>query len=68
MLGSVQSVLVESLSSRSAEEVSGKTSNNRTVNFAGGDSLIGRFVDVRISEARRHTLRGEIVNTADMTQ
>ena len=61
MVGSVQSVLVTQLSKRSDEEVSGKTENNRTVNFKGAKRLIGKFVDVKITHAFPNSLRGDIV-------
>jgi len=61
MVGTVQSVLVTQPSKRSDEEMSGKTENNRTVNFAGQKRLIGKFVDVKITEAYPNSLRGEIV-------
>jgi tRNA-2-methylthio-N6-dimethylallyladenosine synthase len=62
MVGSVQRVLVEGFSRRSASELSGRTGNNHTVNFAGGDELIHEFVDLRITGARSHSLRGELAN------
>ena len=61
MVGSVQRVLVEGPSKRSAGELAGRTDNNRIVNFAGQPRLIGSFADVRITAAMAHTLRGEIV-------
>lgn len=61
MIGTVQSVLVSSLSKKSDQEVSGKTENNRTVNFAGQERLIGKFVDVKITDAFPNSLRGDIV-------
>ena len=61
MVGSVQRVLVEGASRKSAQEMAARTSNNRTVNFPAPASLVGRFVDLRITEARTHTLRGELV-------
>jgi len=61
MVGSTQSVLVTQVSRRSDKEMSGKTENNRTVNFAGQKRLIGKFVDVKITEAFPNSLRGEIV-------
>jgi tRNA-2-methylthio-N6-dimethylallyladenosine synthase len=65
MVGSVQRVLVEGLSKKNAEELAGRTDNNRIVNFAGGSinsaRLINSFVDVRITAALPHSLRGEIV-------
>ncbi|MCP5268126.1 MAG: tRNA (N6-isopentenyl adenosine(37)-C2)-methylthiotransferase MiaB [Zoogloeaceae bacterium] len=61
MVGSVQRVLVESLSKKSGEELAGRTDNNRIVNFVGNPRLIHTFVDVRITSALPHSLRGEIV-------
>ena len=61
MVGSVQRVLVESLSKKSGEELAGRTDNNRIVNFVGNPRLIHSFVDVRITSALPHSLRGEIV-------
>ncbi|MGV0998113.1 MAG: tRNA (N6-isopentenyl adenosine(37)-C2)-methylthiotransferase MiaB [Fluviibacter sp.] len=61
MVGTLQRVLVESLSRKDANELAGRTDNNRIVNFLGHARLINQFVDVRIVESLSHTLRGEIV-------
>ncbi len=61
MVGSVQRVLVEGRAKKNATELSGRTGNNRVVNFAGPGRLAGRFVDVRITGALPHSLRGEAV-------
>ena len=61
MVGSIQRVLVEGLSKKDANELAGRTDNNRVVNFVGNQRLINTFVDVRITEALPHSLRGEIV-------
>ncbi len=61
MVGTVQSVLVEGPSRKDGSELSGKTGNNRTVNFPGNPGLVGHFAEVRIVEALAHSLRGEIV-------
>ena len=61
MVGTVQRVLVESLSRKDANEVAGRTDNNRIVNFVGNPRLIHQFVDVHIVESLPHSLRGEIV-------
>ncbi len=61
MLGSIQRVLVEGTSKKDESELAGKTDNNRTVNFAGSSLLINQFVNVRITQAMPHTLRGELV-------
>ena len=58
MVGTTQRVLVEKISKKSASQVSGRTENNRWVNFDGDPSLIGRFVDVDITEALPNSLRG----------
>jgi tRNA-2-methylthio-N6-dimethylallyladenosine synthase len=60
MVGSTQRVLVERPSKKDRQELAGKTENNRWVNFAGPASLIGRFVDVDIVEARPQSLRGRL--------
>jgi tRNA-2-methylthio-N6-dimethylallyladenosine synthase len=60
MVGTVQRVLVER-PSRKHEQMAGRTENNRVVNFDGHPRLIGRFVDVRITEAQPNSLRGVIV-------
>jgi len=64
MVGGVQRVLVEGHSKKDGNELAGKTGNNRTVNFAAPAHLVGRLVDVRISEARSHSLRGEVVDAS----
>ena len=62
MVGTVQRVLVEGLSRRKINDVAGRTGNNRVVNFAGGAALVDQFVDVRITDSRSHSLRGELVS------
>jgi tRNA-2-methylthio-N6-dimethylallyladenosine synthase len=61
MVGSVQRVLVEGPSARDPLELTGKTENMRNVNFPGSRALVGRFVDLRITEARTNSLRGEVL-------
>jgi tRNA-2-methylthio-N6-dimethylallyladenosine synthase len=61
MVGSVQKVLVEGVSRKNEEEVSGRTENNRVVNFPADRSVIGRFVEVRITAAYPNSLRGELI-------
>jgi tRNA-2-methylthio-N6-dimethylallyladenosine synthase len=61
MVGTVQSVLVDSVSRKSDEQISGRTENNRVVNFNGDKKYIGRFVDVKITEARTNSLQGDFV-------
>jgi tRNA-2-methylthio-N6-dimethylallyladenosine synthase len=60
MVGTTQRVLVEGASKKRAHELAGRTGNNRVVNFPGSAGLVHRFVDVRITERRSHSLRGEL--------
>jgi tRNA-2-methylthio-N6-dimethylallyladenosine synthase len=64
MVGSVQRVLVDRPSRKDPAEISGRTENNRVVNFVGPTSLIGHFADVRITAANPNSLRGELVEVA----
>jgi len=60
MVGSAQRVLVEGHARKDVRELAGRTDNNRVVNFAGHERLIGRFIDLRITAALPHSLRGEV--------
>ncbi len=61
MVGRTERVLVEGVSRKDAGDLAGRTENNRVVNFAAPPRLIGQFVDVRITAALPHSLRGEIL-------
>ncbi|MCK5716592.1 MAG: tRNA (N6-isopentenyl adenosine(37)-C2)-methylthiotransferase MiaB [Thiomargarita sp.] len=61
MVGSVQRILVEHPSRKSDQEMAGRTENNRVVNFKAAASVIGHFVDVKITEALPNSLRGEML-------
>jgi tRNA-2-methylthio-N6-dimethylallyladenosine synthase len=63
MVGTTQRVLVSGLSRKDSGQLSGRTENNRVVNFKGETGLIGEFVDVVITEALPNSLRGELVTT-----
>jgi len=62
MVGTTQRVLVEGFSKKTETEVSGRTGNNRVVNFPGAADLIHAFVEVKITCALPHSLRGELLN------
>ncbi|GAB4289181.1 MAG: tRNA (N6-isopentenyl adenosine(37)-C2)-methylthiotransferase MiaB [Thiohalomonadaceae bacterium] len=64
MVGTVQRVLVEGPSRKNAQELTGRSENNRAVNFPGDAALIGQFADVRITAALPNSLRGELVRAA----
>ena len=60
MLGRVERVLVDGHARKNAAELSGRTENNRVVNFAADDSLIGHFVELRVTDVMPNSLRGEL--------
>jgi tRNA-2-methylthio-N6-dimethylallyladenosine synthase len=60
MVGTVQKVLVTGPSVKHAHELTGKTENNRIVNFPGDHELIGKMLSVQISEAKTYLLRGAV--------
>ncbi|NIA08607.1 MAG: tRNA (N6-isopentenyl adenosine(37)-C2)-methylthiotransferase MiaB [Nitrospiraceae bacterium] len=61
MEGRVEEVLVEGLSKKNTEELRGRTRGNHVVNFLGPKALIGEFVNVKISKACYHSLKGNLV-------
>jgi len=61
MIGGVERVLVEGISRKRSNELAARTGNNRIVNFPGPAELVERFVDVRITGCRPHSLRGELL-------
>lgn len=65
MVGTVQRLLVEGESKKNSLQMTGRTENNRVVNFAGHTRLKGQFVDVLITEALPYSLRGRVVTAAD---
>jgi tRNA-2-methylthio-N6-dimethylallyladenosine synthase len=64
MVGSTQRILVEGTSKKDPQQLSGRTENNRVVNFDGNQRLVGHFVDVVITEALSNSLRGRVLTEA----
>ena len=63
-VGTVQRILVEGPSRKDPSELMGRTECNRIVNFPGGPNaarLVGQMIDVTITSALPHSLRGEVV-------
>ena len=60
MVGEVHRVLVEGPSRKDPAQLAGRTENNRVVNFAGPNDLIGSFADLLITEALPNSLRGKL--------
>lgn len=61
LVGTRQRILVEGPSRKNAAELMGRTECNRIVNFAGSPRLVGQMVEVTVTEALPHSLRGEVV-------
>ena len=59
-IGTLQRILVEGPSRKNLQELAGRTECNRVVNFQGPARLVGQLIDVRITAANSHTLRGEV--------
>lgn len=61
MLNTEQRILVEGPSKKNPMELRGRTENNRIVNFMAPHSVIGQFVDVKITDVYANSLRGELI-------
>lgn len=62
MVGTTQKVLVEGPSRKNPVQYSGRTENNRVVNFDGDESMVGQFLDIQIIESLPNSLRGKVVH------
>ncbi len=62
MIGTRQRILIEGLSKKNPLQLTGRTENNRVVNFVGHPRLIGHFVEVEITEALPNSLRGRLID------
>jgi tRNA-2-methylthio-N6-dimethylallyladenosine synthase len=65
MVGGIERVLVEGPSRKDPDMLSGRTENNRVVNFKGDPDYIGRFVDLEVSQALPNSLRGEVLDVEE---
>ena len=65
MVGSVQRILVEGPSRKDPRQLSGRTENNRVVNFDGDSRCIGQFLDVEITKRLPNSLRGRAISPMD---
>lgn len=63
MVGTVQRVLVEGPSKKNIMELSGRTENNRVVNFEGTPEMVGGFLDIEITDVFANSLRGNVIRT-----
>ena len=60
MVGTVERILVKGFSKKDNRQLSGRTANNRVVNFDASHDLVGNFADVMITEALPNSLRGRL--------
>ena len=67
ILGTEEKILVEGYSKRNKNELFGRTSSNKVVNFNGLSDLIGKFINVEIIEIKSTTLRGKFLNLSEST-
>lgn len=61
MVGNIEPVLVTGIAKKHENEISGRTENNRVVNFAGSTDLIGKIVKIKINESLPNSLRGDLI-------
>lgn len=61
-VGRVERVLVDGVSKNDPDMLSGRCDSSKIVNFKGDSSLIGQYVNVRITEAHTWSLNGELAN------
>jgi tRNA-2-methylthio-N6-dimethylallyladenosine synthase len=61
LIGSIQEVLIESVSRRSDDQMLGRTDRNHKVIFDKGDTKPGDYVKVKITDCTKASLRGELI-------
>ena len=64
MVNTTQTILVEGVSKKNPLQMTGRTENNRVVNFTAHPRLVGQFVDVIITEALPNSLRARLVESS----
>lgn len=62
MLGSTQSIIITGASKKDPNKLTGRTENNRVVNFEAPKTLIGQMVDVIITDTQPNSLRGRWIH------
>jgi len=61
MIGTEQNIIVTGPSKKNAARLSGRTDNNRIVNFTGPSETIGKMVSVKIIDCTTNSLVGELI-------
>ena len=59
-IGTTQKILVDGYSKNDKETLTGRTDTNKVVNFKGNDELIGKMIDIEITEEHKWYLSGKI--------
>ncbi len=60
-VGRIERILVDGASKTNPDVLAGRCDSSKIVNFKGDESLIGKYIDVRITEAHTWSLNGELV-------
>ncbi len=68
MVGNIETILVDRHAKKDSRQLSGRTENNRVVNFDGPSQLIGQFVNVIVTEALPNSLRGRVDDLRHLPQ
>jgi tRNA-2-methylthio-N6-dimethylallyladenosine synthase len=63
IVGTTQKVLVSGCSRKDPNQFTGRTDNNRIVNFTAPKNVLGEIVDVKITQVITNSLRGEGVKS-----
>ena len=59
-IGTTQKILVDGYSKNDKETLTGRTDTNKVVNFKGNEELIGKIINIKITEEHKWYLSGEI--------
>ncbi|MAH73040.1 MAG: tRNA (N6-isopentenyl adenosine(37)-C2)-methylthiotransferase MiaB [Cellvibrionales bacterium TMED49] len=63
MIGTHENILVTGISKKDPKQLQGRTENNRVLNFSSNDiSLVGQFVEAKVTEALPNSLRGKLID------
>ena len=68
MVGLHQNVLVEGTSRRSTSQMTGRTENNRVVNFDCSPAEIGQFLQIRITKTMPNSLQGVVAQHQQLSK
>lgn len=61
-VGRIEEVLVDGVSKTDKNMLSGRCDSSKIVNFPGDESLVGKYVNVKITQSRTWSLNGEIAD------